>query len=269
MRLRYKAVVSLPAGQLALLVVAAFVAGVVDAIAGGGGLITVPALVWTGLPTELVLGTNKGQSVFGSFAAMLRYGRSGLLDKPRARRTFPAALVGATIGALVVARIIYSRSANDPRDTLKPVVLAMLVAVAAFLLLRPKTLVPTGAPSRRPHLIAVACAAVIGAYDGFFGPGTGTFLILAFVMLLKDAAAQASADAKVVNFGSNLASVIVFTACGWVRWKIALPMAAAQFAGGVVGAHLTVRGGDKLVRLVVPIVVIAVAVKLGWDLVAG
>jgi len=241
------------------LAAAAFAAGVVDAIAGGGGLITVPALLATGLPPEIVLGTNKGQSVFGSFASMMRYGRAGLLDRARARRTFPAALVGATVGAILVAFEV-------PRDALKPVILALLVAVAAFLLVRPTTLTPKGAPPARPQLVAVSCALVIAAYDGFFGPGTGTFLILVFVLWLKDTATRASADAKVVNFGSNLASVIVFAWCGWVRWRIALPMAAAQFAGGIVGAHLTVKGGDKIVRRVVPVVVLAAAAKLAYDL---
>jgi uncharacterized membrane protein YfcA len=144
----------------------------------------------------------------------------------------------------------------------------MLVGVAAFLILRPSTLVPRGEPVRRRHLAAVAIAATIGAYDGFFGPGTGTFLIVAFVLWLKDTAAQASADAKVANFASNLGSLVVFQACGWVRWEIALPMAAAQFAGGLFGAHLTVKGGDVVVRRVAPFVVAAIAVKLAIDLFA-
>lgn len=256
----YIARVTLEPSVIALLAGAAFVAGTVDAIAGGGGIITVPCLLWAGLPPQIVLGTNKGQSVFGSFAAMVRFGRAGLLDRARARWTFPAALVASAIGALLVFEV--------PRDALKPVVLAMLVAVALFLLARPSTLVPTGAPPRHPHLVAVAIAAVIGAYDGFFGPGTGTLLILAFVLFLKDAAAQASADAKVVNFASNLASLVVFAFCGWIRWEISLPMAAAQFAGGMFGAQLTVRGGDALVRRVTPLVLVAVAGKLAYDLLA-
>lgn len=253
-------IVDLP--HLALLVAAAFVAGTLDAIAGGGGVITVPCLIWAGLPPQIVLGTNKGQSVFGSFAAMARFGRAGLLDKSRARRTFPAALAGATLGSLAVAFAV-------PRDALKPVILALLVAVAVFLVLRPSTLVPTGPAPRRPQLVAITIAAIIGAYDGFFGPGTGTFAIIAFVWWLKDAAAQASADAKVVNFGSNLASMIVFAFCGWIRWEIALPMAAAQFAGGLVGAQLTVRGGDRIVRRVAPFAVLGVAAKVAYDLYRG
>ena len=245
---------------LCLLAGAAFVAGTFDAIAGGGGVITFPALLWAGLPPDIALGTNKGQSGFGSFSAMVRFGRSGLLDKPRARRTFPSALVGAACGALLVAFEV-------PNEVLRPVVLALLLGVTVFLLVRPATLVPAGEPPRRPMYIAVTIAAVIGAYDGFFGPGTGTFAIIAFVLWLKDRAAQASADAKVLNFASNLASVIVFSFCGWVRWEVALPMAAAQFAGGALGAHLTVRRGDVLVRRVTPYVVGAVAVKVAIDLV--
>ena len=244
---------------LALLAGAAFVAGTFDAIAGGGGILTVPALMCAGLPPLVVLGTNKGQSVFGSFAALLRFGRTGLLDKPRARRTFPAALVGAAAGAMLVVFGVRN-------DALKPVVLGLLIAVAVFLLVRPATLVPSGDPPARPLLVAVTIAAVIGAYDGFFGPGTGTFAILAFVLWLKDRAAQASADAKVLNFASNLASVIVFAFCGLIRWDVSLPMAVAQFAGGAFGAHLTVRKGDVLVRRVTPWVVGAVAVKLAIDL---
>jgi uncharacterized membrane protein YfcA len=259
----------IPLPEVSLLAAAAFVAGTVDAIAGGGGLVTVPALIWAGLPTELVLGTNKGQSVFGSFAALMRFGRSGLLDKPRARRTFPAALIGAALGAYAVAYGIEHGKAMRQGDIMRPVVLALLVGVAVLLLAKPRTLVPNGAPPRRPHMWAVAIALVIGAYDGFFGPGTGTFLILAFVVVLKDAAAQASADAKVVNFASNLASMIVFSVCGWIRWDVALPMAAAQFAGGLFGAQLTVRGGDVLVRRVTPVVLVGVAAKVAWDLVAG
>ena len=246
--------------EITLLSGAAFVAGTVDAIAGGGGLVTVPCLVAIGLPPHVVLGTNKGQSVFGSFAALVRYDRSRLVDRTRARWTFPAGLAGATGGALATLLV-------SP-DALKPIILGLLVSIAVLLALRPRTLEAHVAQPARPWLAALAIAAVIGAYDGFFGPGTGTFLILAFVWFLKDGPQRASADAKVVNFASNLGSVVVFAACGLVRWEISLPMAAAQIAGGVFGAHLAIRRGDALVRAVVLVVVIAVAAKLGYDLYA-
>jgi uncharacterized membrane protein YfcA len=244
---------------LSLLVGAALVAGTIDAIAGGGGLLTVPALLAAGLPARFVLGTNKGQSVFGSFASMLRFRHGGLVDRERARWTWPAGLLGATVGALATFLV--------PADVLKPLILGLLVAVALVLAFRPRTLVPHGEPPLHPLRIAVPIAVGIGAYDGFFGPGTGTFLILAYVLLLKDVPQRASADAKVVNFASNLASVIVFAAADTIRWEIAIPMAIAQIVGGVLGASLTLRAGDALVRRVVLLVVVAVAAKLAFDMV--
>jgi uncharacterized protein len=251
----------IPLWQTGLLVAAAFVAGAIDAIAGGGGLLTVPCLLAVGLPTPVMLATNKGQSVFGSFAALVRYRRHGLVDHARARWTWPASLIGAAAGALLIVRLQMVAP-----GVLKPLVLALLVTVAALLAFRPTTLVPHGAPPSRPRLVAVAVAGIIGAYDGFFGPGTGTFVILAYVWWLKDAPQRASADAKVVNFASNLASVVVFAACGWIEWRISLPMAAAQIVGGTLGAHLAVRRGDVLVRRAVLLVVVAVAGKLAFDL---
>ena len=251
--------VSLPA--LALLVVASFVAGTVDAIAGGGGLVTLPALLAAGLPPALALGTNKGQSVFGSGAALLRYARAGLVDGRVARVTFPAGLLGSLGGAALVLLV--------PPAMLRPVVLALLVVVAAVLAFRPAA--PSGprASAHRSLSVAVAIALVIGAYDGFFGPGTGTFLIFGFVIFFGAGMREASADAKVVNFASNLAAVALFASRGLVAWHVALPMAAGQFAGGLAGAHLAVRGGDRLVRWVVLLVVFALVVKLGTDLARG
>jgi len=251
--------VSLPA--LALLVVASFVAGTVDAIAGGGGLITLPALLAAGLPPALALGTNKGQSVFGSGAALLRYARAGLVDGRVARVTFPAGLVGSLGGAALVLLV--------PPTLLRPVVLALLVVVAVVLAFRPTAPSAPRASAHRSLHVAAAIALVIGAYDGFFGPGTGTFLIFGFVIFFGAGMREASADAKVVNFASNLAAVALFASRGLVAWNVALPMAAGQFAGGLAGAHLAVRGGDRLVRWVVLLVVLALVVKLGADLARG
>jgi uncharacterized protein len=245
--------------ELALLTAVALVAGTVDAIAGGGGLLSVPALLAAGLPPHLALATNKGQSVFGSFAALARFTRAGLVDGPRARVTFPAGLAGAFLGAALVLVV--------PPATLRPLVLVLLAAAALFIGLRPSP-VPAAeaAPARARPAVAALVALAIGAYDGFFGPGTGTFLIVAFVGLLGDGMARASASAKVVNFASNLAAVVLFASRGLVIWKIALPMAAAQLAGGWVGAHLAVRRGDALVRKVVVAVALALAARLAWDL---
>jgi hypothetical protein len=250
--------------ELAFLCVAALLAGVVDAIAGGGGLLTLPSLLATGLPPHVALGTNKGQSVFGASAALVRFARAGLLDKRLAKVSFPFGLVGSFMGAGLVLLV--------KPEVLKPLVLALLVAVAVFLTFRRPPPPRDGAePSPRPRALAIGAliALVIGTYDGFFGPGTGTFLIVAFSTLLGHGMAHASADAKVVNFASNLAAVALFAFKGVVLWRVALPMAVAQFAGGWIGAHLAVKGGDRLVRKVVLGVVVALALKLGRDLWTG
>jgi uncharacterized membrane protein YfcA len=239
---------------------AALVAGAVDAIGGGGGLVTVPALLAAGLPPALALGTNKGQSVFGSGAALLRFARAGLVDGRVARVTFPAGLAGSLGGSALVLLV--------PPAALRPVVLGLLVVVAIVLAFRPAT--PARSARAPRHLgVAVAIAAAIGAYDGFFGPGTGTFLIFAFAWFFEARHQEASADAKVVNFASNLAALALFASRGAVVWPLALPMAAGQFAGGLLGAHLAVRGGDRVVRLVVLVVVVALVAKLALDLSRG
>ena len=246
--------------QIALLAGVALVAGTVDAIAGGGGLLTVPAFLAVGLPPHLALGTNKGQSVFGSFAAMIRFSRAGLVDRRRARLTFPLGLVGSLAGAALVLAV--------PPTVLRPVVLALLAGAALFIGFRrgrPARL-EDAPPPPNAALRAGAAAALIGAYDGFFGPGTGTFLIVAFVALLGDSLSHASASAKVVNFASNLSAMVLFAVKGTVVWRIALPMAAAQLLGGWLGAHLAVRRGDALVRRVVVMVALALATKVAWDL---
>lgn len=245
--------------QAAFLFLAALVAGTVDAIAGGGGVITVPALLAVGLPPHLALGTNKGQSVFGSGTALFRFARAGKVSAARARWTFPLGLLGSLGGAALVLRI--------KPDALRPLVLILLVAVAAFLAFRP----PAAELRPVPHpfharWIAALLALVIGTYDGFFGPGTGTFLIVAFVGLLGDSLGTATAEAKVVNFASNLAAVSLFWLRGTVVWPFALPMMVGQFLGGNLGAHLAIRRGDALVRRVVLLVVVALVLKLGRDL---
>ncbi|HVO21303.1 MAG TPA: TSUP family transporter [Anaeromyxobacter sp.] len=237
----------------------ALVAGTVDAIAGGGGLLTLPALLLAGLPPHLALGTNKGQSVFGSLAALARYARAGLVDRRRARLTFPLGLAGSLLGAALVLAV--------PPRALRGLVLGLLVGAGAFVALWRPAARPAGAaqpPARAA--VAGAVALAIGAYDGFFGPGTGTFLIVAFVALLGDGLTQASAGAKVVNFASNLAALLVFSTRGAVAWRISLPMAVAQLLGGWLGAHLAVRRGDALVRGAAVAVALALAAKLAFDL---
>ena len=252
--------VTLP--ELLFLIGVAFAAGTIDAIGGGGGLLTVPSLLAVGLPPHFALGTNKGQSVFGSFTAIFRYAHAGLIDRRAARITAPAGFLGSFAGAALVS---FMRP-----DVLRPVVLVMLVVAAVVVAwIRPSPSVGWEAFKRHAVPAAAAAALLIGCYDGFFGPGTGTFLIAAWVGLLGVSFTRASADAKVVNFASNLAAVVLFSQRGMIVWVIALPMAAAQVFGGFLGAHIAVRRGDRLVRGVVLVIVFALLVKVARDFYFG
>jgi len=257
-----------------LLTLVALIAGLIDAIAGGGGLLTVPALLVAIADPRLALGTNKGQAVFGSGASLLAYVRAGRVDKARFWPTFLAAGVGSALGArlLLAAR----------PEVIRPVVLVLLLGVAAFFAWRgksrPKKVAPDKpeAPRRplavavqNPRLVAVAIALVIGAYDGFFGPGTGTFLIVLYTSVFGDDLTRATANAKVANFASNLTAMASFALAGQIDFRLALPMAFAQAVGGVLGARAAVRGGEKLIRITVLAVSLALASRIAYQIVAS
>jgi hypothetical protein len=225
---------------LAVLALVAALAGCIDAIAGGGGLLTLPALLWAGLPPVAALATNKLQGSFGTASATLRFLRHGAIDL---RGLGPAALLafaGSAGGSWLVGRI-------DP-GALAHLLPALLVAFALYFLLSPRV---GDLPSRRRLGLAafgVLAGAGIGFYDGFFGPGTGSFFALAFVALLGCDLRQATAGSKLLNFASNLAALLVFAAGGHVVWSVGLAMAVGQWVGASVGAHLVIRHGARLVR---------------------
>jgi uncharacterized membrane protein YfcA len=241
---------------IVLLSVAALGAGTVDAIAGGGGVITLPALLAAGLPPHQALGTNKGQSVWGSCAAMIAFWRAERVDRKQAERTFPLGFAGSVGGAALV-------SALD-KEALRPIVIAMLIGAAVLLVIKKPVRTED---ARARWFVAPLLALSIGAYDGFFGPGTGTFLIVGFVVLCGRSLVHASADAKVVNFASNLAAMMTFAYHGYIVWEVALPMAAGQLIGGIVGAQLAMKGGERIVRGVVLAVSGALIVKLVVELI--
>jgi uncharacterized protein len=244
--------------ELVLLVGVALVGGFVDAIAGGGGLLTVPALLAVGLPPHVALATNKGQSTLGSAAALFRFWREGLIDGRRAPRKIAAAMVGSFLGA---ALLLKARP-----ETLRVIVLVLLIGVAIFMVLRPARATPRlVVPPQHVAAVGVLIAFLIGTYDGFFGPGTGTLLIVAGVSLLGQSMVTASAEAKVVNFASNVAALILFGWKGLVLLSVAVPMAGAQILGGFLGAHFAIRGGERFVRKVLLAVVIGLVIKLTRD----
>jgi hypothetical protein len=242
---------------LALLTLAGFVAGLVDAIAGGGGLVTVPALLTAGLPVDAVLATNKGQSVFGSLTSFSLFLRSGRIDRPRLAPTFVLAALGSALGARLVLLL--------DKKLLQPLVVVLLVVASLAVLVRRKDGDhPVGWAIRAPRVVAGLIALVIGTYDGFFGPGTGTFLVVAFAFFFGDDLVRASANAKVANFASNLAAFLTFFGGGAIVWRIALPMGVAQVLGSTVGTKLALRRGAGLVRAMTVIMALGVATRLVW-----
>lgn len=264
-----------------LLLATGLVAGFVDAIAGGGGLITVPVLLATGMDPKDALGTNKFQSSCGTTMATWHYARHGLLKWAELRVGVMATLVGALLGAWIVTKI-------SP-DVLRPVIPVLLVGIAIYTWLKPD-LGREARPARLPKLIqasgigplkrwkpvqflashhrtvfALGFGLLIGFYDGFFGPGTGTFWTVACVLLLGLDLLAATAYTKAMNLTSNLASLAVFLALGHVRFGVGLTMAAGQLIGGRLGAKVAVKGGAKVIRPIFLTMVLALAAKLLWD----
>jgi uncharacterized protein len=240
--------------QLALLFVVAVVAGFIDSVAGGGGLITLPALLGCGLPPQLALGTNKLQSTFGSAAATFHFLRAGLISWRECRRTVLLTAAGAAAGALAVRFI--------ETGMMRSLILTMLLAVALCLVLRPGL----GAERRPPKVgrlpFDLVCGLGIGFYDGFLGPGTGTFWAMGFVLLLGMDLVNATARTKLMNFSSNLTSLAIFAMCGQVSPVIGLVMGAGQWLGARWGSRTVMRRGHGFIRLVLLLVVTALVVKL-------
>lgn len=246
------------------LILAAFSAGLVDAIAGGGGLIQLPALL-IGLPqasTVEALGTNKVASIFGTSASALTYRRSVKTDARFLITMALPAFLGSVLGALSASLI--------PTQSMRPIVFILLVAVALYTWKKPElgSIEALRHNKGKHFLIAAIAGIVIGFYDGIFGPGTGSFLMLTLIYL-GFAFLSASAIAKVVNVSTNLGAIVVFGFHGAVLWQVALVLASANIVGGLLGARLAIRGGSTLIRKVFLFVTIALIIKVGIDTVSN
>jgi uncharacterized membrane protein YfcA len=242
------------------LILAAFSAGLVDAIAGGGGLIQLPALL-IGLPqasTVEVLGTNKVASIFGTSASALTYRRSVKTDAIFLATMALPAFFGSVLGALSASLI--------PTQSMRPIVFILLVAVAIYTWRKPDlgSIEILRHQKNKRFLISAVAGLVIGFYDGIFGPGTGSFLMLTLIYL-GFAFLSASAIAKVVNVSTNLGAITVFGINGAILWQVALVLAMANIVGGLLGARLAFRGGSTLIRKVFLFVTIALIIRVGID----
>jgi uncharacterized membrane protein YfcA len=238
---------------------ASFLAGFVDSIAGGGGIVQLPALL-IGLPNSPaaeVLGTNKLSAVFGTTTAAALY-RKQIKPDPKVLigMAIPA-FFGSAVGALLASRI--------PTSSMRPMIFVLLIAVAIYTWLKPdlgKLENLRHVPKQRIQIGALA-GAVIGFYDGIFGPGTGSFLMLILVATLGYAFITASAIAKVVNVATNVGALIVFGINGAVIWQIGIIMGFANITGAIIGSRLAIRGGSTLVRKVFLLVTIVLIVRVG------
>jgi len=240
-----------------LLVGAAFLAGFVDAIAGGGGMITVPALLIGGLDPLTALGTNKLQSLFGSGSATISYARKGHVNLASLLPAAALAFAGSAVGALLAA--------NLPLDLLRTLLPFLLIAIAVYFAVKPGLSDIDRERRISPRSFALFVVPLVGAYDGLFGPGTGSFFMLAFVGLAGYGVLKATAHTKLLNFASNIGGFAVFAAVGSIHWKLGLAMGVAQFLGARLGAASAMRFGARLIRPLLVTVCIALAVKLLWS----
>ncbi|MEP3438687.1 MAG: TSUP family transporter [Hoeflea sp.] len=240
-----------------LLLVAAFMAGFVDSIAGGGGLIALPALLLAGFSPVEALGTNKLQGLFGSGSATIAYARKGHVDL---RAQFGPALLaaaGSALGAMLATLI--------PGDVFRAFLPFLLIAIALYFGFKPNMGDIDRARRLSPFLFGLAIVPMVGFYDGVFGPGAGSFYMLAFVALAGFGLLKATAHTKLLNFASNIGGFAVFAFVGVISWKIGLMMGAAQFAGAQVGSRLAMKNGAKIIKPLLVITCIALAVKLLAD----
>ena len=246
--------------DLITVLIAAFGAGLVDAMVGGGGLIQLPALfgIYPTTAPAILLGTSKFSGVFGSASAVMRF--AGTVTIPW-RALLPlalSALVTSLLGAFVATKV--------PPQLFRPLVPILLVAVLAYLLRR-KDLGGVHAPREfagSHHVSGALLIAGIGFYDGFFGPGTGSFLMFVFVRFYGYDFLHAAASARVLNVATNIAALSYFSAHGYILWQVGLGMAACNVGGAMVGTRLALRGGSAFVRKIFIVVVCVLILRTAW-----
>jgi len=251
----------LSALKLLLLFLAALTAGFVDSIAGGGGLITVPALLAVGIPPHLARGTNKVQSSFGSSTAMVRYAGSGLVAKDCVPRGILATLIGAAAGTMLIQVL--------PADILKRIIPFVLSAVFLYTLFSPDL----GKEKRKARLALglfyPLAGLILGFYDGFFGPGTGSLWTIGLIGLVGYDLKTDTANTKITNFTSNLVSLTVFVIGGNVLWLPGLIMGSGQVAGAWAGSHLVINKGTRFIRIFFLSVVALTILRLFYQVYLG
>ncbi|CAM2781269.1 TSUP family transporter [Vibrio neptunius] len=242
---------------LTILFFVATAAGFIDAMAGGGGLLTLPALLAAGVPPTQALATNKLQSSFGSFSASWYFVRNGIVSIKEMRLAILCTFIGSAIGAEAVQYIDAS--------TLTSLIPILLVAISLYFLLMPKTKPHSGQAKLSEAMFALSVGGGVGFYDGFFGPGTGSIFTVCFVAIGHFSLVDATARTKVLNFTSNIAALLFFVLAGLPIWELGLVMAVGGFFGARMGAKVVVTKGQKWIRPLVIVMSMAMAFKLLWE----
>lgn len=246
--------------MLAVVCPLVFLASAMDAVAGGGGLISLPAYYLAGLPPVWAAGSNKLSASFGTLIAAIKYAKSGSVRWKTALCAVPGALIGAWLGAEALKRA--------PETIVRVCLLVVVPAMAVVMLLKksaPDSLREGDIKGGRETVLCMLIGLGTGFYDGFFGPGTGMILILLFTLVLKIPAVAASGSAKIVNLASNIAALASFASGRSVLWTLALPAMLCSAAGGYFGSSMAVKVGEKLVRSVMFAVMALLLVKIAAD----
>lgn len=244
---------------LAILLAAAFAAGFVDAIAGGGGLITLPVLMLSGVPPVQALATNKIQGMFGAGTAAFSYARSGHVD-PKAQA--PAALLAAAAsfgGALLVTVL--------PTEWIRLILPVLLIGIALFFALRPGLDDSDRTRRLSPLIFTLTAVPLVAGYDGLLGPGAGSFYMLSFVLLSGYGILKATAHTKLLNFASNVGGLLAFALVAQPLWLLGLTMGVVQIAGARLGAKMALKQGAKVIKPLLVITSLSLAAKLLWEMV--
>ena len=239
---------------LALLIGVAVLAGLVDSIAGGGGLLALPALLWAGVPPLQALATNKLQGSFGTATASFNYVRRGEIHPRGMLGQIAWTFAGAVCGTLAVQHLV--------AGWLNELVPILLIGFSLYFLFSPRIGDQDAHQRISPALFGLLIGFSVGFYDGFFGPGTGTFFAAGFVMLLGWNLRRATAGTKLLNLTSNIASLLFFAAGGHVVWSIGLGMGLGQAVGAWIGSHLVIRHGTALIRPLLVTVSVIISLKL-------
>ncbi len=243
--------------QYLLLALAGAAAGFIDAIAGGGGMLTVPALLWAGLPPQVALGTNKLQSSCGTLLAVAHYTRAGLIAWRSLRIAFVITFLASGVGACAVAIM-------DPA-VLRRIVPVLLVAVAIYTMLNRRLGEHPRAARIGMAAFALIFGALLGFYDGFFGPGVGSFWMLACALTLGQDLRTAAGTTKALNLASNLAALIAFAFAKCLRFDVGGAMIAGQLVGARLGSGLVIAHGSRVIRPLFIGVALALALRLAWQ----